>query len=131
MQANVSTPERWPHDYRVPDVSVMRPDRLPPGETLFVQPTSILEIRSAGDETYEKLPFYAAVGVDAVVVVERDTKAIQVFAASAGNFVLTPPSADGWTPVAPIDVELRAESSAAGGELHLRLRGEPATARQI
>lgn len=131
MQANVSTQERWDQDYRIPDVSVMLPDRVPHGEAMFVRPTVVFEIRSPGDETYEKLPFYAAVGVEAVVVVERDTKAVQVFAVSAGNSVLVPPSADGWMLIAPVDVELRAESIESGSTLHLRLRGKPESARAI
>jgi len=131
MQINVSTPERWDQDYRIPDVSVMRPDRLPQGEAMFVRPNVVFEVRSPGDETYEKLPFYAAVGVEAVVVIERDTKAIQVFALSSGSFVLLAPSADGWTIVQAIDVELRTESSERGSALHLRLSGHAETDRVI
>jgi Uma2 family endonuclease len=131
MQINVSAPERWDQDYRIPDVAVMQPDRLPQGEAMFVQPNVVFEVRSPGDETYEKLAFYAAVGVEAVVVVDRDTKATQVFALSSGTFVLVPPSADGWTLVKPIDVELRAESIDRGSVLHLRLRGDRETSRAI
>ena len=65
------------------------------------------------------------------MVVERDTKAVQVFAFSDGNFVLMPPSADGWTLLRPIDVELRTELIDAGSVLHLRLRGEPETDRAV
>ena len=131
MQINVSSPERWDQDYRIPDVSVMLPDRVPQGEAVFVQPNVVFEVRSPGDETYEKLPFYAAVGVEAVVVVERDTKAMQVFALSDASFVLAPPSADGWTLIAPVGVELRAESTDGGSSLYLRLRGRPETERAI
>jgi hypothetical protein len=69
-QVNVSTQERWDQDYRIPDVSVMLPDRVPQGEAMFVRPNVVFEVRSPGDETYEKLSFYAAVGVEAVVGVE-------------------------------------------------------------
>jgi Uma2 family endonuclease len=131
MQINVSTPDRWDQDYRIPDVSVMRPDRLPQGEAMFVRPNVVFEVRSPGDETYEKLPFYAAVGVEAVVVIERDTKAIQVFALSSGSFVLLAPASDGWTVVQAIDVELRTESSERGSALHLRLSGQAETDRVI
>jgi Uma2 family endonuclease len=131
MQINVSTPERWDQDYRIPDVAVMRPDRLPQGEAMFVRPNVVFEVRSPGDETYEKLPFYAAVGVEVVVVIERDTKAIQVFALSSGSFVLLPASVDGWTVVRPIDVDLRTESTERGSALHLRLSGHPETDRVI
>ncbi len=95
MQMNVSTPDRWNQDYRIPDVSVMLPDRLPRGEAMFVQPNVVFEVRSPGDETYDKLTFYAAAGVEAVVVIERDTKAVQVFALAGDSFVLVPPSPHG------------------------------------
>jgi Uma2 family endonuclease len=131
MQVNVSTAERWDQDYRIPDVAVMLPDRVPEGEATFVRPNVVFEIRSPGDETYEKLPFYAAVGVDAVVVVERDTKAAQVFARSGEHFVLAPPSANGWTLITSIGVELRVESIDQRSSLHLRLQEKPETTRAI
>ena len=131
MQMNVSTKERWDQDYRIPGVSVMLPERVPHDEVTFVRPNVVFEVRSPGDETYDKLAFYAAVGVESVVVVERDTKAVQVFARSGGNFVLVPPSADGWTVIGPVGVEVRTESSDRGSILRLRLRGEPETAREI
>jgi Uma2 family endonuclease len=131
MQINVSTADRWDQDYRIPDVSVMLPERTPHGEVMFVRPNVVFEVRSPGDETYDKLAFYAAVGVEAVVVVERDTKAVQVFALSGDNFVLVPPSADGWLVIGPAGVEVRTESTDSGSILRLRLRGEPETSRGI
>lgn len=131
MQMNVSTPDRWNQDYRIPDVSVMLPDRLPRGEAMFVQPNVVFEVRSPGDETYDKLTFYAAVGVEAVVVIERDTKAVQVFALSGDSFVLVPPSPHGWMIIGPIGVEARTESTDSGSTLRLRLRGESETTRGI
>jgi Uma2 family endonuclease len=62
MQVSVSTPDRWDQDYRIPDVAVMLPPRVPAGEAMFVRPDVVFEIRSPGDETYEKLAFYAAGG---------------------------------------------------------------------
>ena len=132
MQVNVSTNDRWDQDYRIPDVSVMLPERVPQGEVMFVRPNVVFEVRSPGDETYDKLPFYAAIGGEAVVVVvERDTKAVQVFALAGGNFILVPPSADGWMPIEPVGVEVRTEAIDGGSILHLRLRGEPETDRGI
>ncbi len=131
MQINVSTTERWDQDYRIPDVSVMLPERVPRTEVMFVQPNVVFEVRSPGDETYDKLAFYAAVGVEAIVVVERDTKAVQVFSLAGENFVLVPPSADGWTLVGPVGVEVRTEPFGAGSAFHLRLRGEAETDRAI
>jgi hypothetical protein len=54
-----------------------------------------------------------------------------VFARPGDDFVVVPPGTDGWTLIVPIDVELRAESSASGSVLHLQLRGQPETDRIV
>jgi len=131
MQLNVSTSDRWDQDYRIPEVSVMKADRLPQDEVMFVRPNVVFEVRSPGDEPYDKLAFYADVGVEAVVVVERDTKAVQVFGLSRGTFLLLPPCDSGWTLIEPIDVEVRTQSTGSGPMLHLRLRGAQETDRAI
>ncbi len=64
-------------DYRVPDLLVCSPasasDRGAEGAELVV------EIRSPGDETYSKLPFYAAAGVREVLVVHPEDGRIELF----------------------------------------------------
>jgi Uma2 family endonuclease len=54
-------------DYRVPDGALIRP-----GPDAVYLPTAalVLEIVSPGDETYAKLPFYAAHQVDELVIVD-------------------------------------------------------------
>ena len=39
----------------------------------------VIEVRSPGDETYEKLPFYAGVGCREVLVIDRDTCVVELF----------------------------------------------------
>jgi len=39
----------------------------------------VVEVRSPGDETYDKLPFYERKGVRQVLVVARDALAVQLF----------------------------------------------------
>ncbi|HXJ79473.1 MAG TPA: Uma2 family endonuclease [Candidatus Methylomirabilis sp.] len=48
MQINVSTPKHWDQDYRIPDVSVMLPGRVPQVEAMFVRPNVVFEVRSPG-----------------------------------------------------------------------------------
>jgi hypothetical protein len=127
-QLNVSTPERWPNDYRIPDVSAMRAAR---GDATYVEPTAVFEVRSPGDESHEKLPFYASVGVEAAVIVDRDTRAVEVFDLRGGAAVAVAPGEGGWTLVAPLGVEARAMTGAEGPRLVLRMAGEPATERAI
>ncbi len=61
------------HDFRVPDGGLHR------GRPFGVwHPTAalVLEIVSPGDETWEKLPFYAAHAVDEVLVVDPQRRAV-------------------------------------------------------
>jgi putative restriction endonuclease len=55
------------HDFRVPDGGLHRP-----GAHGVWQPTAalVVEIVSPGDETWQKLPFYAAHRVDEVLIVD-------------------------------------------------------------
>ena len=42
-------------------------------------PTVVVEIRSPGDETMEKLPFYAKLGVPEVWIIDRDTRQPELY----------------------------------------------------
>jgi Uma2 family endonuclease len=63
------------HDYRVPDAGLQR--ALPSGAPVFL-PTAalVLEIVSPADRSWEKLPFYAAHGVDELVLVDPAGRAV-------------------------------------------------------
>lgn len=54
-------------DYRVPDGGLHRPG---PDEMFYSTAALAVEIVSPGDETWQKLPFYAAHGVDEVLIVD-------------------------------------------------------------
>jgi Uma2 family endonuclease len=62
------------HNYRVPDGGIHR--RRPTG-VWHTTAALVVEIVSPGDESWEKLPFYAAHGVDEVLIVEPDTHRIE------------------------------------------------------
>ena len=131
VQANVSTPDRWDRDYRIPDVAVMTRDARPDPGAVYVLPTVVFEVRSPDDETFEKLSFYAAVGVGTVVVVERDTKAVQVFSRADDRFVLEAPNPEGWLTIRALEVEVRSDSARGVGRLTLRLAGDSDSARIV
>lgn len=59
-------------DWRVPDQVYVRPDQeMEEGVT---GAELVVELRSPGDESYAKLPFYAARGITEVLIVHRDRR---------------------------------------------------------
>ncbi|MGH3937541.1 MAG: Uma2 family endonuclease [Pseudonocardiaceae bacterium] len=81
---------RTADDYRVPDQLYCRPehqsDRGTEGAEL------VIEIRSEGDETYEKIDFYAGLGVREMLIVHPQGKWVELLRAVGGR--LLPVTAD-------------------------------------
>jgi len=71
------------HDYRVPDSALHRP-----GASGVWHPTAalVVEIVSPGDESWEKLPFYAAHDVDEVLIVDPATHAVNWLGLKDGEY---------------------------------------------
>jgi Uma2 family endonuclease len=70
-------------DFRVPDGCLHREI---PRETWFPTAALAVEIVSPGDESWQKLPFYAAHGVDEVLIVEPAEHAVHWLALAAGEY---------------------------------------------
>jgi Uma2 family endonuclease len=70
-------------DYRVPDGGLQqdRSDRVH-----YPTAALVIEIVSPGDESWEKLPFYAAHGVAELVIVDPDKRTVSWLALEAGNY---------------------------------------------
>lgn len=70
-------------DFRVPDAGLHRP-----GASGVWLPTAALaiEILSAGDETWEKLPFYAARNVDELLVIDPEARTVDWRALQDGSY---------------------------------------------
>ena len=69
-------------NYRIPDLTFVKSDHTAVMKTDGIRggpPDAVVEIRSPSDETYEKLPFFAKLGVSEVIVINRDTKAVEIF----------------------------------------------------
>src|SRR4029078_9090224 len=109
-QINVSQRGTWPNDYRIPDLVLLTPARfdIDCNEYFDGGPDAIVEIHSPGDESYEKLPFYAAVGVREVLVIDRDTKEPELYELIGVEFQLRAPGPDGWIKRAAAGIELLA-----------------------
>jgi Uma2 family endonuclease len=67
---------RTAEDYRVPDWMVYRPDQA--SERGAEGAELVVEIRSPGDETMVKLPWYLAEGCREVLIIDRDSLAVEL-----------------------------------------------------
>ena len=61
----------------------------------------VVEIRSPGDDSYRKLPFYAARGVREVLIVHRDRRAELYRRSAEGEMVAVAPA---WSEVLDVDL---------------------------
>jgi Uma2 family endonuclease len=92
-------------------------------------PDVVVEIQSPGDEPYEKLPFYAALGVPEVWIVNRDTKVPELYRLRAdGSYREVPAGKDGWLRSTATGVELK---QGKPGKLAVRVAGKPRSKREI
>jgi len=64
-------------DYRVPDGGLLRPG---PDAVYLSTAALVIEIVSPGDESWNKLPFYAAHAVAEVLIVDPQTRSIDLLA---------------------------------------------------
>lgn len=101
-------------EYRVPDLVVV-PPHLISKRGVEGKATLVIEVLSPGDESREKLPFYAAVGVREVWLVDPATRGFEVLALRDGELV-PERSRDGAVRSPTLDVEL----STVGGKLRIR-----------
>jgi Uma2 family endonuclease len=109
--------------YRVPDLVVFgeeaRSERGVEGRARLV-----IEIRSPGDETLEKQPFWERVGVAEVVVIDRDSKEVRRWVRTGPRLVEVEPDESGRHHLRTLDVSMR---SSAGGLIVAPTEAEPTT----
>ena len=120
----------WTHNYRVPDLVLLTPDRFHiMHEPCFAGgPTAVIEIRSPGDETDEKLPFYAELGTPEVWIIDRDSKRPQLHRLTAGRYHEQPPAPAGWLHGEATGLRMR---HAPPNRIAIRLAEDPATERTL
>jgi Uma2 family endonuclease len=130
VQINVFDESSATDNYRIPDLTFVAAGH----ESLLVEdgvrgggPDAAIEIRSPGDESYDKLPFFAKVGAREVIIIDRDTKRAQVFSLAAGVYVEQNADADG----AVTSETLGVRWLTVGGRLVVSDIGEPADRIEI
>lgn len=81
--------------WRVPELGYCRPEHYSRQKGV-VGPTELLvEIRSPRDETYAKLPYYADLGCRDVLVIDRDSLAVELFVLDGDRLVPAAPDGAG------------------------------------
>jgi Uma2 family endonuclease len=129
-QINVASIGGWPTNFRIPDLVLLNPDRFHIDKNEYFEggPTVVVEIRSPDDETYEKLDFYAQLGVVEVWVIDRDSRRPEIFALRGGKYERVSPGAAGdqWSPTANVRL-----GTSPAGKLVLQLGDDPATRREL
>lgn len=129
-EINVASVGGWPDNYRIPDLVLLTPDRFGIDKNAYFEggPTVVVEIRSPGDESYEKLPFYAEIGVAETWIIDPEADTVEVFAREGTSYQSRTPDAEGWVTSEATGVQLRAGS---GGKLLMRMAGELGTQAEM
>ena len=127
---NVASLGGWPNNYRIPDVVLLTPARFAIDRNEYFEggPDVVVEIRSPRDESYEKLKFYASLGVREVWIIDRDSKIPEIYTLANGEYELQPTGANGWILSAATGIELR---PADNGKLAIRPAGNEAQRQDL
>lgn len=130
-QINLAAPGEWPDkDYRIPDLVLLSAQRahIDRNEYFEGAPDGVVEIRSHGDETLEKLDFYAQLGVPEVWIIDRDIKEPHVLVLRRNEYVPVQPADPDWLRSPQTVIELRRSRS---GKLDMRAGGDDATREEL
>ncbi|MBI3267937.1 MAG: Uma2 family endonuclease, partial [Planctomycetes bacterium] len=123
---------RVPRDYRGPDQAFLlkgHEGRIRKG-WIVGPPDALIEIRSPGDETYEKFPFYHTLGVPELIVIHRDTKAVELYTRGESEYERVAAEPDGSVTSRVLDTVFRTEAGKSGKPPVLRLRRRRFPARK-
>jgi Uma2 family endonuclease len=80
----------WEENYRVPDVVVILKNSRAIRHSAHVQggPDFLVEIESPGDDSEEKVPFYAQLGVRELLLIHRDKRTLRLLRLQGEELVL-------------------------------------------
>lgn len=134
QEVNLTTPQdeaAWTLNYRIPDLVLLDPPRfgIDKIEYMVGAPLVVVEIASPGDETYDKFPFYAGLGVPEVWVIHRDTRTPEIhLLGPARTYTVASAGDGGWLRSPGAGVEFR---QTRPGKLWIRTGGDDSTATEL
>ncbi|MEW5853860.1 MAG: Uma2 family endonuclease [Myxococcota bacterium] len=93
-------------DYRIPDMVFFRASdkHLVTDRGIEGAPLAVLEVLSPDDESYEKLDFWAALGVAEVIMISPKDRAVELYRLAGTGYVATSADASWTLHAASIDV---------------------------
>jgi len=113
-------------DYRIPEWLFLRAEHEDwlRSEASFIDrgPDLVLEVRSPGDETDEKVSFYEKMSVGELLIVDRDSRMPDLFRLSGGKLTRVPAAADGWVTSEALQASFQASDRLGRRLLHVRLQ---------
>jgi hypothetical protein len=120
----------WIHNFRIPDLVLLTQARYAIDHRTHFEggPEVVVEIRSPNDESEDKLPFYAEIGVLEVWIIDRDTKDVELYVLTDDSYILHSADDDGWHRSPFTGVEMRVGQP---GKLAIRLSGDEATREEL
>ena len=95
-------------DYRTPDLTIY-PRGVGSERGADGAASLVVEIRSPADESFEKLPYYAQLGIGEVLIIDRDTKVVRRWELIDGLLVESPGSPAGTHHLSCVPVVLHTE----------------------
>lgn len=131
---NITTPKdepNWLHNFRIADIVLLDPPRFAIDKNDYTvgAPLVVIDLASPGDETYDRFPFYAGLGVPEVWVFHRDTRTPEIHRLGADRtYAAASAGADGWLRSPATGVEFR---QTRAGKVWARAGGDEATAQEL
>lgn len=92
--------------WRIPDLLVAQADQLDERGARGGLPL-VVELLSPGDETYAKFAFYAAQGVAELLVIDPDSRHVELYALRSGRYVAVQPDDEGWLRLSALGARVR------------------------
>lgn len=105
-------------DYRVPDLAAYRSEHAS-DRGIDDHAELVVELRSPGDESYDKLDWYAARGVTEVLIIHPPTRAVERYALRGSAYRLVEPDSEGLVTSEVLAVRLGPVESADGPRLRI------------
>jgi Uma2 family endonuclease len=92
-------------NYSVPDQLYCRPEHL--SDRGAERAEVVVEVRSPGDETYEKIDFYASLGVQEMLIIHPKERRVELLRPVGGQLIAAQPAPDGELESKVLGVTLR------------------------